>query len=435
VKLILSKASKINGNIKVSGDKSITHRGLILGSIAEGTTTLHNYSKCDDCMSTLEIMEKLGINIIKKESLIKIEGKGLKGLKEPACVLNCNNSGTSMRLLSGLLAGQSFFSVLTGDSSLTKRPMKRIIEPLSLMGAEIIGRDDNKFAPLAIKGGKLGAIDYKTHLPSAQVKSSILLASLYAKGNTSVTEPEKSRDHTERMLDLFGAKIEHAGNKITLKGKNKLIAKEISIPGDISSAAFFLVLGSLITDSKITIKNIGINITRIGIIDVLKSMGADISIKNEINKDYEPAADLLVKGRKLKGITITKHIIPTVIDELPIIAVAATQANGTTVIKNAEELRVKETDRIHAIAKGLKEMGAKIEEKPDGLIIKGPTKLKGNTCESFGDHRIGMALAVAGIIAEGKTTILESECIDISFPEFTTLLRRICGENHVKEKN
>ena len=237
------------------------------------------------------------------------------------------------------------------------------------------------------------------------------------------------------MLDLFGAKIEIAGNKITLKGKNKLIAKEISIPGDISSAAFFLVLGSVSKDSRILIKNIGINITRVGIIDVLKSMGADISIKNEKNKNYEPAADLSVKGKKLKGITIPKSIIPKVIDELPIIAVAATQAEGTTIIKNAAELRVKETDRIHAIAAGLKKMGAKIEEKPDGLIIKGPTKLKGCTCESFGDHRIGMALAIAGAIAEGKTTILESECIDISFPSFTGLLRKICGEKHVKEKN
>ncbi len=435
MKLILSKASKIKGEIKVGGDKSITHRGLILGSIAKGVTMLTNYSKCDDCMSTLEIMKKLGITITKKESLVRIEGKGVKGLKEPVDVLNCNNSGTSMRLLSGLLAGQNFFSVLTGDSSLLKRPMKRIIEPLSLMGAKINGRNNNKFAPLAIKGGKLNAIDYKTPIASAQVKSSILLASLYAKGNTSVTEPEKSRDHTERMLNLFGAKIEASGNRITLKEKSKLVAKEISIPGDISSAAFFLVLGSVIKDSKILIKNIGINPTRTGIIKVLKSMGADISIKNEKNKNYEPTADLLVKGKKLKGITITKSIIPKVIDEIPIIAVAATQAKGTTVIKNAEELRVKETDRIHAIATGLKKMGAKIEEKPDGFIIKGPTKLKGNICESFGDHRIGMTLAIAGVIAEGKTTILESECIDISFPEFTRLLRRICGENHVEEKN
>jgi 3-phosphoshikimate 1-carboxyvinyltransferase len=313
--------------------------------------------------------------------------------------------------------------------------MKRIIEPLSLMGAEIIGRDNNKFAPLAIQGGELNGIDYKTPVASAQVKSSILLASLYAKGNSSVTEPEKSRDHTERMLKLLGAKIATAGNKITLKEKNKLTAKKISIPGDISSAAFFLVLGSITKDSKIIIKNVGINITRIGIIDVLKSMGADISIKKEKNKNYEPTADLSVKGKKLKGITIPKSIIPKVIDELPIIAVAATQAEGTTVIKNAEELRVKETDRIHAIAKGLKQMGAEIEEKPDGLIIKGPTKLKGNTCESFGDHRIGMALAIAGVIAKGQTTILESECIDISFPEFIKILRSICGESHVKEKN
>jgi len=435
VKLILSKSSKVKGEIKVGGDKSITHRALILGSIAEGTTTLKDYSKCDDCMSTLEIMKKLGITILRNEARVRIEGKGLNGLKESTDVLNCNNSGTSMRLLSGLLAGQSFFSVLTGDSSLLKRPMRRIVEPLTLMGAKIIGRDNNKFAPLAIKGGKLEAIDYKTPVASAQVKSAILLASLHAKGNSSITEPSTSRDHTERMLNLFGVKIESSGNKITLKEKNKLIAKEISIPGDISSAAFFLVLASVIKGSKILLKNIGINPTRTGILEVLKSMGADISMKNEKNQNYEPTADLLVKGKELKGITISGDIIPKVIDELPIIAVAATQAEGKTVIKDAEELRVKETDRIYAIATGLKKMGAKVEEKPDGLIIEGPIKLKGNICESFGDHRIGMALAIAGVIAEGKTTLVESECINISFPEFNGILGRICGANNIREEN
>jgi 3-phosphoshikimate 1-carboxyvinyltransferase len=435
VKLILSKTSKAREEIKVGGDKSITHRALILGSIAEGTTTLKGYSKCDDCMSTLEIMKKLGITILRNEARIRIEGKGLKGLKEPNDVLNCNNSGTSMRLLSGLLSGQSFFSVLTGDSSLLKRPMKRIIEPLNLMGAQITGRDGNKFAPLAIYGNKLEAIDYKTHVPSAQVKSAILLASLYADGISSVTEPQKSRDHTERMLNLMGAKVESAENKITLKEKNKLVAKEISVPGDISSAAFFMVLASVIKGSRILLKNIGINPTRTGILEVLKNMGADISIKNERNITYEPVADLLVKSKELKGITISGNIIPKVIDELPIIAVAATQAEGKTIIKDAEELRVKETDRIYAIATGLKKMGAKIEEKPDGLIIEGPINLKGNICESFDDHRIGMALAIAGVIAEGKTTLLESECIDISFPEFTGILRRVCGTNNVKEEN
>jgi 3-phosphoshikimate 1-carboxyvinyltransferase len=435
VKLILSKSPKVKGEIEVSGDKSITHRALILGSIAEGTTTLKGYSKCNDCTSTLEIMRKLGITIIRNEAYVKIEGKGLNGLKEPNEVLSCNNSGTSMRLISGLLAGQSFFSVLTGDSSLLKRPMERIIEPLNLMGAKIIGRDNNKFAPLAIKGGKLEAIDYKTPVASAQVKSSILLASLYAEGISSITEPGTSRDHTERMLNLMGAKIESIGNKITLKEKNKLVAKEISIPGDISSAAFFLVLASVIEGSNLLIKNIGINPTRTGILEVLKSMGADILIKNTKNKNYEPTADLLVNSKKLKGITIAGDIIPKVIDELPIIAVAATQAEGTTVIKDAKELRVKETDRIYAIAAGLKKIGAKIEEKPDGLIIEGPTKLKGNTCESFDDHRIGMALAIAGVIAEGKTTLVESECIDISFPGFNEILRRICGSDNVYETN
>lgn len=435
MKLILSESSEISGEITVGGDKSITHRGLILGSIAEGLTILRDYSKCEDCMSTLKIMKKLGVKISKNEKQIGIEGKGLKGLKEPTDVLNCNNSGTSMRLISGLLAGQNFFSVLTGDNSLLQRPMKRITNPLRLMGAKILGRDDNNFAPLAIKGGKLKAIDYETPVASAQVKSSIMLASLYAKGNSSIKEPGMSRDHTERMLNLMGAKIESSGNKITLKEKNSLIAKEILIPGDISSAAFFLVLAGMVENSEILIKNIGINPTRTGIIEVLKEMGADISEKNKRNLEYEPIADLLIKGKKLKAITISGSIIPKVIDELPIIAVAATQAKGTTIIKDARELRVKETDRIHAIATGLKKMGAKIEEKPDGLIIEGPVKLNGNSCKSFNDHRIGMALAIAGAIAEGATTLLESECIDISFPEFTSTLRRICGANHVKEEN
>ena len=435
MKLILSKSPKVKGEIKIGGDKSITHRGLIIGSIAEGITTLKDYSKCEDCMTTLEIMKKLGVNILKNKATIRIEGKGLKELKEPNDILDCKNSGTSMRLLSGLLAGQNFFSVLTGDSSLTKRPMQRIIEPLTLMGAKISGRNNDQFAPLTIKGGTLKAIDYNLQVASAQVKSSILLASLYAEGTSSITESSKSRDHTEKILNLFGAKVETSENKIILKEKNKLIAKELSIPGDISSAAFFLVLASLIKGSKILIKNVGANPTRTGILKVLKSMGADISVKDERNKTYEPVADLLVKGKELRGTKISGAIIPKVIDELPILAVAATQAEGITEIKDAQELRVKETDRIYAIATGLKKMGAKIEEKPDGLIVEGPTTLKGNICESFGDHRIGMALAIAGVLAEGKTQLLESECIDVSFPGFTTILRRICGENNIYETN
>ncbi|MBN1694714.1 3-phosphoshikimate 1-carboxyvinyltransferase [candidate division WOR-3 bacterium] len=435
MKLILSKASKIRGEIKVSGDKSITHRGLIVGSIAEGITILKDYSTCDDCMATMEIMKKLGTNILKNKATIRIEGKGLHGLKEPDDILDCKNSGTSMRLLSGLLSGQNFFSVLTGDSSLLKRPMKRIIEPLRLMGAKISGRENDQYAPLTIKGGNLKAIDYKLKVASAQVKSAILLASLYVEGNTSVTEPSQSRDHTERILNLYGAKIESSKDKITLKDKNKLKGKEISIPGDISSAAFFLVLASIIKGSRLLIKNVGINPTRTGILEVLKTMGADISIKIERNKNYEPVADLIVKASKLKSIKIFGEVIPKVIDELPILAVAATQAEGVTEIKDAHELRVKETDRIYAIAAGLKKMGAKIEEKPDGLIIEGPSTLKGNICESFNDHRIGMALAIAGVLAEGKTQLLESECIDVSFPEFTSILRRLCGADHVYETN
>jgi 3-phosphoshikimate 1-carboxyvinyltransferase len=386
-------------------------------------------------MATLEIMKKLGIPILKNKSTIRVEGKGFNGLIEPKDILDCKNSGTSMRLLSGLLAGQNFFSVLTGDSSLTKRPMGRIVEPLTLMGAKIYGRNNDQLAPLAIKGGNLKSINYKSPVASAQVKSSILLASLYAHGNTTIEEPVASRDHTERMLNLFGAKIESFNNKITIKERNKLIAKELLIPGDISSAAFFLVLASGVKGSKILIKNVGINPTRTGILDVLKNMGANISITNKRNNCNELVGDLLVKGSNLSGIEISGRIIPKIIDELPILAVAATQAEGTTEIKDAEELRVKETDRIYAITRGLKKLGAKIEEKRDGFVISGPTKLKGNVCESFSDHRIGMALAIAGVMAEGKTELRESECIDISFPEFTEILRRVCGENSVTEKD
>jgi len=435
VKLILSKCSRIKANIKVGGDKSLTHRGLIIGSISKGITTLRDYSKCEDCMATLEIMKKLGIPILKNKSTIRIEGKGLNGLSEPADVLDCKNSGTSMRLLAGLLAGQNFFSVLTGDSSLIRRPMRRIIEPLTLMGARIYGRNNDQLAPFAIKGGNLKSINYKSPVASAQVKSSILLASLYAEGSTTVEEPSESRDHTERMLNLFGVKIESINNKITIKEKKELAAQELLIPGDISSAAFFLVLASGVKGSKILIKNVGINPTRTGILEVLKNMGADISVTNERNNCNELVADLLVKGSRLNGIEISGKIIPKVIDELPILAVAATQAQGTTEIKDAEELRVKETDRIYAITRGLKKLGAKIEEKKDGFIIAGPTRLKGNICESFGDHRIGMALAIAGVMAEGKTELRESECINISFPEFTEILRRVCGEDNVIEKN
>jgi 3-phosphoshikimate 1-carboxyvinyltransferase len=432
MKIVLNKCLSPRGEIKVNGDKSITHRGLIISSIAEGQTLLRGYSKGNDCMSTRKNLKGLGIEIRESESTILIQGKGLGGLTEPEHVLDCENSGTTMRLLAGLLSGQDFFSVLTGDNSLRKRPMDRIIKPLQNMGAEIRARKKDMFAPLSIKGGNLTAINYKLPVASAQVKSAILFAGLYANGETTVEEPYPTRDHTERMLILFGSKIEKSGNKITLKEKNNLTPHKLSIPGDISSASYFIVLTSISQNGELFLKDVGINPTRTGILDILEMMGADISIMNKRDVSNEPIADILVKSGKLKGIDISGEIIPRIIDELPIIAVAATQAKGTTLVKNAAELRVKETDRIKAIVENLKKMGAQIEEQRDGFIVEGPKNLKGTLCNSYGDHRIAMSLAIAGLIADGATIIEGAEYIKISFPEFTTLLKMVCGEEYIR---
>jgi 3-phosphoshikimate 1-carboxyvinyltransferase len=430
MKLLLRKCISPKGEIKMGGDKSITHRGLIIGAIAQGKTVVHGYSRCADCMATLEIFKQLGISIKDSGSTISIEGKGLDGFVEPDDVLDCKNSGTTMRLLAGVLSGQNFFSVLTGDSSLRKRPMQRIIRPLDQMGAEIRSRCGG-FAPLGIKGGKLKSIDYKLPVASAQVKSAILLAGLYADEETIVEEPKLTRDHTERMFSLFGAKVEKEDKRIILKKKNKLNAQELIIPGDISSAAYFIALACLAPGSELYLKDIGVNPTRTGILDVLKMMGADISVVNTRTVSNEPIAGLMIKYSKLKTREISGQLIPRLIDEMPILAVAATQVQGITVIKDAAELRVKETDRISAIVVGLKDMGAKIEEKKDGFVVEGPTRLYGAQCNSFGDHRIAMALTIAGFIADGQTIIDGAECISISFPEFITLAKTVCGEANV----
>lgn len=432
MKIVVNNCSAPRGEIKVNGDKSITHRGLIIGSIAEGRTLLRGYSKGIDCMSTLKILKDFGIEIFESESTILIQGRGLGGLAEPENVLDCENSGTTMRLLAGLLSGQDFFSVLTGDNSLRKRPMDRIINPLLKMGAEIHARDENIFAPLSIKGGNLTAIDYKLPVASAQVKSSILLAGLYADGKTTIEEPYPTRDHTERILKFFGSKIEKSGNLITLKEKDILISHELFIPGDISSASYFIVLASITQNGELFLKDVGINPTRTGILDILEMMGADISILNRRDVSNEPIADILVKNSKLNAIDISGEIIPRIIDELPIIALAATQAKGITKVKNAAELRVKETDRIKAIVENLKKMGAQIEEQKDGFIVEGPKRLNGTLCNSYGDHRIAMSLAIAGLIANGATTIENAECIKISFPEFSTLIRTVCVEECIR---
>lgn len=430
MKLLLRKCISPKGEIKMGGDKSMTHRGLIIGAIAQGKTVVHGYSRCADCMATLKIFKQLGISVKESGATISIEGKGLDGFVEPDDVLDCKNSGTTMRLLAGVLSGQNFFSVLTGDSSLRQRPMNRIIKPLHQMGAEIRSRCGG-FAPLGIKGCKLKSIDYKLPVASAQVKSAILLAGLYADEETIVEEPKLTRDHTERMFNLFGAKVEKEDKKIILKEKNKLNAQELVIPGDISSAAYFIALACLASDSELYLKEIGVNPTRTGILDVLKMMGADISVVNARTVSNEPIAGLMIKYSKLKASEISGPLIPRLIDEIPILAVVATQAQGITVVKDAAELRVKETDRIRAIVAGLKNMGAKIEEKKDGFVVEGPTRLYGAQCSSFGDHRIAMALTIAGFIADGQTIIDGTECISISFPEFITLAKTVGGEANV----
>ena len=426
MELVLEKVSKLKGNIFVPGDKSISHRSLILGSIAQGETQISNFLNSLDCLKTLECMQALGAEIeLGKDNSVKIKGKGLYGLKEPKDILDVGNSGTTIRLLAGLLSGQDFYSVLNGDASIRKRPMKRVVEPLRLMGADIWGRKDGQFASLSIKGSKLNPFQYTLPVASAQVKSALLLAGLYTTGRTIIKEPLPTRDHTERMLEIMRADIKISPPEIKIKGGKELRGTDIFIPGDISSSAYFIAAASILRDSQIIIKQVGANPTRTGIIEILKKMGTKIDILNYQIKSNEPQADLMIEYSKQKGIEIKKKNVPFLIDELPLIAVVATQAQGKTVVSGARELRVKETDRIKATVNELKKMGADIEEKEDGFIVTGPSRLKGAVCESYNDHRIAMSLAVAALLAEGKTVIKNSECINISFPGFEKTLQKI----------
>ena len=423
----IQPVKKLKGTIKMPGDKSISHRAIILGAISEGDLQVKGFLNSEDCLGTINIFQKMGIKIEKGiQGDLLITGKGLRGLSKPESSLNAGNSGTTMRLICGLLAGQNFTSTITGDKSLSKRPMERIILPLKEMGAKIDAREGN-FSPLIIKGGRLKGINYVSKIASAQVKSCLLLAGLYAKGETRVTEPVKSRDHTERMLEYLGADIRVDGLTVTIKGATNLNAKSISVPGDISSATFFIIGALLLKDSELLIKDVGLNPTRTGALKVLDSMGADIIIENERLRCNEPVGDIIVKSSNLKGVKITGELIPSLIDELPALAVAATQAEGVTEISGARELRVKETDRIKAISSQLALLGATIEEKEDGMIIYGETKLKGTEVNSFGDHRMAMSLAIAGLIADGATKIKDTECINTSFPQFIQILEKITG--------
>lgn len=426
MELVLEKINKLRGNIYVPGDKSISHRSLILGSIAQGETRIYNFLNSLDCLKTLECMQALGVKIeLDENNSVKIKGKGLYGLQEAKGILDVGNSGTTIRLLTGLLGGQSFYSVLSGDDSIRRRPMKRVIEPLRLMGADIWGRKDGQFAPLSIRGNKLNPLHYTLPVASAQVKTALLLAGLYTIGETVVKEPLPTRDHTERMLEIMQADIKISPPEIKVMGGKELKGADIFVPGDISSAAYFIAAASILKGSQIIIKQVGINPTRTGIIEILKKMGAKINILNYRIKSNEPRVDLMIEYSKLKGVEIKKGNVPFLIDELPLIAVMATQAQGKTVVSGAKELRVKETDRIRAIVSELKKMGADIEEREDGFRVNGPTKLQGAVCRSYNDHRIVMSLAVAALLAEGKTVIKNSECIDISFPEFEKILQKM----------
>ncbi|RMH31428.1 MAG: 3-phosphoshikimate 1-carboxyvinyltransferase [Nitrospirae bacterium] len=422
--LVTTPARKpLRGTVTVPGDKSITHRALILGALAEGITQISGYSRGTDCLHTLEAIRACGIVIEEKNhQCVEIQGKGLQGWTEPCGVIDCGNSGTGIRLLSGVLAGQNFFSVLTGDASLRSRPMGRVVAPLREMGATIFGRKGGAFAPLAIQGAQLRGRAHVSPVASAQVKSAILLAGLLAQGTTRVTEPAKSRDHTERMMKFFGITLDIMDCTVALVGQQSFTGTAITVPGDLSAAAFFLVAASIVPESELSLPGVGINPHRIGIVEILQEMGAKIELHRVREESGEPVADLVVRSAPLHGVRIGGQQIPKTIDELPILCVAAAAAEGETEISGAEELRVKETDRIRAMVSELKKMGASIEEKPDGLRIQGGNPLQGARCDSYGDHRVAMSLAVAGLVAQAPVMITDVECIETSFPEFSDKL-------------
>ena len=408
----------LRGEVTIPGDKSISHRSIMFGSISKGITEIHNFLEGADCLSTISCFRNMGIDIEKKNGIVTVRGKGLRGLNAPSCVLDCGNSGTTTRLISGILAPQHFDVTLTGDDSIQKRPMKRIMEPLSMMGADITSLRDNGCAPLSIRGRQLHGIHYHSNVASAQVKSSILLAGLYADGETTVTEPKLSRNHTELMLQFFGADVRTSGTTATVLPAAELYGNKVQVPGDISSSVYFVAAGLIIPNSEILIKNVGINPTRDGLIRVCKAMGADITLLNE-NRDYsEPTADILVRTSNLKGTIIEGDIIPTMIDELPTVALMACFADGTTIIRDAAELKVKESNRIAIMVQNLTAMGADVEETEDGMIIHGGNPLHGAVIETKKDHRIAMTFAIAALAAEGETEILDAECVDISYPQF-----------------
>ena len=415
----------LHGEITVPGDKSISHRAVMLGAISQGTTSVTNFLKGADCLSTIDCFRKMGIDIEQTSEEILIHGKGLHGLTSPQSTLDVGNSGTTMRLLSGILAGQNFSCEITGDASIQKRPMKRIITPLTAMGAKVSSIKSNDCAPLYIEGKPLKGIHYTSPVSSAQVKSCVLLAGLYGDSPTSVTEPFVSRNHSALMLASFGAQVSVDNTTVTIEPEPKLEGQKVQVPGDISSAAYFIAAGLLIPGSEILIKNVGINPTRDGILRVCRQMGADITLLNQREHCGELSADLLIKHSPLKGTVIRGALIPTLIDELPVIGVMAAFAQGTTVIADAQELKVKESNRLDIMVHHLTAMGAKVTPTEDGMIIQGGENLHGAVLDSHLDHRIAMSFAIAGLAAQGETQITREDCVNISYPDFYSHLNNL----------
>lgn len=416
--LFQKAAAPLRGEISVPGDKSVSHRAVMLGALAEGTTRITHFLKSADCLSTIDCFRKMGVSIRETSSEVLVEGRGLHGLKKPPALLDAGNSGTTVRLLSGILAGQSFPSVISGDASICTRPMQRIIDPLTAMNARIFSEEGTGTAPLRIYPSDLHAIAYQSPLSSAQVKSCILLAGLYADGMTSVTEPALSRDHTERMLRAFGAGVTTDGKTAYVSPVPALYAADVTVPGDISSAAYFIAAALLVPGSEILLKNVGVNPTRAGMIRVCRSMGADLTLMNQGMAGGEPVADLLVRSSSLHAAEISGDLIPTLIDELPVLAVLAAFAEGTTVIADAADLKAKESNRIDTVTKNLALMGASVQPTSDGMIIEGGKPLHGAPLNSFHDHRIAMSFAVAALAADGTTSVADAECTGISYPSF-----------------
>jgi 3-phosphoshikimate 1-carboxyvinyltransferase len=418
MKELKTNIRSLSGTVEIPGDKSISHRSVMFGSIAFGETRITNFLPGADCLSTISCFRKLGVAIEEKDHEIVVNGNGFDGLLEPNEILDVGNSGTTIRLLMGILAGRPFFSSLVGDESIGRRPMTRVTGPLSKMGAQIDGRINGSFTPISIRGGSLQSIDYQLPVASAQVKSSLILAGLQADGESVITELAETRDHTERMIRQFGGSVERKGKVIKVKGGQKLTGTNIHVPGDISSAAFFLVAGAIVPNSEITLRNVGLNPTRTGIIEVMNKMGAELTVIPNEESVFEPSGDLIIKTSNLKGTVIEGDLIPKLIDEIPIIALLATQAEGKTIIRDAEELKVKETNRIDTVVAELKKLGASIEATKDGMIIEGRSQLKGGNVSSHGDHRIGMMLSVAALLCQNNVILQNPDAIAVSYPNF-----------------